>query len=140
MAITGFLPADDPRMRSTIDAIASHLAAPNGLLYRYLGDDGLDGDEAPFLICWFWLAECWALAGELDLARAVFERAAAHANDVGLLSEEADDARPARQLPPVLQPHRARQRRRRDRPCRTRATQPATATVASGDRSDGPTW
>ena len=91
MAITGFLPAHDPRMRSTIDAVATHLAAPNGLLYRYLADDGLDGDEAPFLICSFWLAECWALAGELDKARATFEAAAAHANDVGLLSEEADD-------------------------------------------------
>ena len=91
MAITGFLPAHDPRMRSTIDAVATHLAAPNGLLYRYVGDDGLDGDEAPFLICSFWLAECWALAGELDKARATFEGAAGHANDVGLLSEEADD-------------------------------------------------
>jgi hypothetical protein len=31
-----------------------------------------------------------ALAGEVDQARATFQRAAAYANDVGLLAEEVD--------------------------------------------------
>lgn len=93
LAITGFLPASDPRMRSTIEQIAARLSAPCGLLYRYLDDgDGLDGGESPFLICSYWLAECWALAGDLGAAREIFERATAYANDVGLLSEEADPA------------------------------------------------
>ena len=93
LAITGFLPANDPRMRSTIEQIAARLSAPCGLLYRYLDDgDGLDGGESPFLICSYWLAECWALAGDLGAAREIFERATAYANDVGLLSEEADPA------------------------------------------------
>jgi GH15 family glucan-1,4-alpha-glucosidase len=90
LAITGFLLASDPRMRSTIEQVATQLSAPCGLLYRYLGDDGMDGNESPFLICSYWLAECWALAGELGAAQEIFERATAYANDVGLLSEEAD--------------------------------------------------
>jgi len=90
MAITGFLPASDPRMRSTIESIAGGLSASGGLIYRYIESDGLDGDESTFLLCSFWLAECWALAGEVDAARAIFEQAAGYANDVGLLAEEAE--------------------------------------------------
>ena len=47
-------------------------------------------EEGTFLLCTFWLAEALALAGELDRARATFERAIAFVNDVGLLSEEVD--------------------------------------------------
>ena len=41
-------------------------------------------------LCTFWLAEAWALAGEVERARETFEKAAAFANDLGLLSEEVD--------------------------------------------------
>ncbi len=44
----------------------------------------------PVANCSFWLANCLARAGELDRARAVFQRVADHANDVGLLAEEID--------------------------------------------------
>ncbi|MDQ1519100.1 MAG: alpha,alpha-trehalase [Actinomycetota bacterium] len=90
MVIVGFLPADDPRMRATIDAIAERLTDEHGLVYRYLADDGLAGDEGTFLLCTFWLAHAYALAGEVERATEVFERAAAFANDVGLLAEEVD--------------------------------------------------
>jgi GH15 family glucan-1,4-alpha-glucosidase len=95
MTIVGFLPADDPRMLATIDAIDAHLTDDAGLVYRYRteeGVDGLAGDEGTFLLCTFWLAHALALAGQLDRARAVFERALAFVNDVGLLSEEVDAA------------------------------------------------
>jgi len=92
LAITGFLPATDPRMRSTIDAIARELSASCGLLYRYVDDDGLPGTESTFLLCSYWLAECRALTGQLDEAREIFGRATAYANDVGLLGEEAEPA------------------------------------------------
>ena len=74
--------------------------------------DGLDGEEGTFLLCTFWLAQALALAGQPARARTVFERAAAFVNDVGLLAEEVDPAqrRAPGQLPPSLQPHRARQR------------------------------
>jgi len=44
------------------------------------------------LICTFWLTEAQARAGRIDRARAIFERAAGYANDIGLLSEEVDSA------------------------------------------------
>ncbi len=90
MAITGFLPGTDPRMKSTIDAIAERLTDERGLVYRYKAADGLEGEEGTFLLCTFWLAQAQALAGEVDRARATFERAIAYANDVGLLAEEVE--------------------------------------------------
>ena len=90
LAITGFLPGDDPRMKATIDATAARLTDHRGLVYRYLAHDGLAGDEGTFLLCTFWLAHAQALAGDVDQAAATFERAVAAINDVGLLAEEVD--------------------------------------------------
>ena len=88
--LVGFLPADDARVLSTIDVIEAELSDERGLLLRYRAEDGLAGGEGAFLICTFWLAEAQARAGRLERARAIFERAAGHANDLGLLSEEVD--------------------------------------------------
>jgi alpha,alpha-trehalase len=90
LAITGFLPGDDPRMKATIDATAQRLTDKRGLVYRYLSHDGLAGTEGSFLLCTFWLAQAQALAGEAAAATATFERAVAAINDVGLLAEEVD--------------------------------------------------
>ncbi|MGY1663793.1 glycoside hydrolase family 15 protein [Geodermatophilus sp. SYSU D00705] len=93
LSIVGFLPADDPRMLATIDAIADRLTDERGLVYRYRteeGVDGLAGDEGTFLLCTFWLAQALALAGQVERARDVFGRAAAFVNDLGLLAEEVD--------------------------------------------------
>jgi alpha,alpha-trehalase len=95
MPIVGFLPANDPRMLATIEATERRLTDEHGLVYRYRtegGVDGLSGDEGTFLLCTFWLAQALALAGRVDRARAVFERAAGYVNDVGLLAEEVDPA------------------------------------------------
>jgi GH15 family glucan-1,4-alpha-glucosidase len=92
LAITGFLPGDDPRMKATIDAVATRLTDERGLVWRYRTADGLRGEEGTFLLCTFWLAQAQALAGEVEQARATFERAAAYANDLGLLAEEVDPA------------------------------------------------
>ena len=48
------------------------------------------GKEAYFLICSFWLCDNLALRGELHEARRHFEAISAHANDLGLFSEEWD--------------------------------------------------
>ena len=93
MPIVGFLPADDPRMLATIDAIADRLTDQRGLVYRYRtseGVDGLAGEEGTFLLCTFWLAQALALAGRVERAKAVFTTAVAFVNDVGLLAEEVD--------------------------------------------------
>ncbi|MGH3390457.1 MAG: glycoside hydrolase family 15 protein, partial [Actinomadura sp.] len=91
--IVGFLPAGDPRVLSTIDAVADRLTNDEGLVYRYRtadGIDGLAGEEGTFLLCSFWLAQALAMSGQASQARQAFERAAAYTNDVGLLSEEVD--------------------------------------------------
>lgn len=88
--IVGFLPADDPRVLATIDAITERLTDQHGLVYRYKAEDGLAGEEGTFLLCTFWLAQAQALAGRLDAAKETFARAAAFVNDVGLLAEEVD--------------------------------------------------
>jgi GH15 family glucan-1,4-alpha-glucosidase len=90
LLIVGFLRPDDPRMRATLNAVTARLTDSHGLVYRYLSQDGLPDGEGSFLLCTFWLAHAWALTGDLERARAVFSRAAAYANDVGLLSEEVE--------------------------------------------------
>src|SRR4051794_11571508 len=96
MPIYGFLPATDPRMRSTIEAVARDLTE-DGLVLRYraeegLNADGLTGEEGTFVICSFWLVSCLARAGEIERAEALFAQLAGYANDVGLLGEEIDTA------------------------------------------------
>jgi GH15 family glucan-1,4-alpha-glucosidase len=86
----GFLPADDPRMLSTVAAIEKDLTW-DGLVLRYqtqAGKDGLPGHEATFLICSFWLADNYAMVGRLDDAEALLERLVSLCNDLGLLAEE----------------------------------------------------
>jgi GH15 family glucan-1,4-alpha-glucosidase len=64
-------------------------------VYRYRTDNGVDGlagEEGTFLLCTFWLAQALAMSGQVERARAVFERAISAINDVGLLAEEIDPA------------------------------------------------
>jgi GH15 family glucan-1,4-alpha-glucosidase len=97
MPLFGFLPADDPRMVSTVEAIRRELSY-DGLLLRYLHDedvhevDGLPPGEGVFLPCSFWLASVLALQGKEEEARELFERLLDLRNDVGLLAEEYDPA------------------------------------------------
>ena len=90
--LVGFLPIDDPRVVSTIEAIKRDLMV-DGFVIRYRptsGVDGLPGSEGTFLPCTLWLASCLALLGKVDEARQLLERVASVANDVGLFSEEYD--------------------------------------------------
>ncbi|HSF61432.1 MAG TPA: glycoside hydrolase family 15 protein [Gaiellaceae bacterium] len=94
MPLVGFLPATDERMRSTIEAIANELTQ-DGLVLRYLNDEGLNadglvGEEGTFVICSFWLVSCLARAGEIERATKLFEQLVGYANDLGLLAEEID--------------------------------------------------
>jgi GH15 family glucan-1,4-alpha-glucosidase len=88
----GFLPPSDPRLRGTVEAIERELLV-EGFVLRYRTEtnvDGLSGGEAPFLACSFWLVACYCLIGQIEEARALFERLIAIRNDVGLLAEEYD--------------------------------------------------
>ncbi|MDO4238994.1 glycoside hydrolase family 15 protein [Micrococcus sp.] len=92
---TGFLPHDDPRMLATVERIERDLMTTGGLVKRYEtdGTDGLEGHEAPFLICAFWLVEQYARSGRVEDAEALMERLDGCANDLHLMAEEYDDER-----------------------------------------------
>ncbi|MEP6820933.1 MAG: glycoside hydrolase family 15 protein, partial [Chthoniobacterales bacterium] len=99
MPLVGFLPPDDPRVISTVEAIQSELVE-EGFVLRYRTEhkvDGLPGDEGVFLLCSFWLADSLHLIGRTEEARKLFERLLTLRNDVGLLAEEYDP-RAKRQL------------------------------------------
>jgi GH15 family glucan-1,4-alpha-glucosidase len=90
MPMVGFLPPDDPRVRSTVEAIERELLV-DGLVKRYSTSHGVDGlppGEGTFLPCSFWLADSLAATGRRAEAESLFERLLGLCNDVGLLSEE----------------------------------------------------
>jgi GH15 family glucan-1,4-alpha-glucosidase len=90
--LVGFLPPQDPRVKSTVEAIKRDLVV-DGLVRRYDSEAGIDGlppGEGVFLPCSFWLADNLILLGRHDEARALFDRLLSLRNDVGLLSEEYD--------------------------------------------------
>jgi GH15 family glucan-1,4-alpha-glucosidase len=94
LPLMGFLPPDDPRVISTVEAVERELV-DDGFVLRYRTSDdgavdGLTGREGAFLACSFWLADCLHLIGRVDDARALFERLLTLPNDLGLLSEEYD--------------------------------------------------
>jgi alpha,alpha-trehalase len=87
-----FLPPDDPRVRDTVEAIATELTE-HGLVLRYRveeTDDGLSGEEGTFLICSFWLVSALSEIGEQKRARALCERLLEAAGWLDLYAEELD--------------------------------------------------
>jgi GH15 family glucan-1,4-alpha-glucosidase len=92
MPLVRFLPAEDPRIRHTVLAIADELAE-GGLVLRYRvaeTDDGLSGEEGTFTICSFWLVSALTEIGELDRAQALCEKLLSYASPLQLYAEELD--------------------------------------------------
>lgn len=89
MPLLGYGDPKSDRICSTIDTIERELRK-GPFVYRYLGDDGVGGEEGAFLTCSFWLVEALAHAGRLDRARALMDELVGLANDLGLYSEEID--------------------------------------------------
>ncbi len=90
LPLVGFIPATDPRMRSTVDRIMEHLTDEQGFVFRYKGEDGLSGQEGTFAICSFWLVDNLAMQGRVEEARELFEDLVSYAGRLGLFSEEVD--------------------------------------------------
>jgi len=82
-----FLDLAGERFSSLVDAIRDELGAGEGLLYRYSGQQQVEG---AFVACSFWLVEALARAGRLQEARKTMTQAVGQANDVGLFAEEID--------------------------------------------------
>lgn len=92
--LVGFLPATDPRVVGTVEAVQRKLMF-GGLVYRYhptesVTVDGLPPGEGAFLPCSFWLADCLHLMGKAEEARKLFEQLLAYRTPLGLLAEEYD--------------------------------------------------
>jgi GH15 family glucan-1,4-alpha-glucosidase len=86
LAMLGF---ENRRIGATIAAVERDLRE-GPYVYRYRGDDGLEGNEGAFLTCSFWLVDAYAHNGRLDDAKALMDELVGLANDVGLYSEEID--------------------------------------------------
>jgi GH15 family glucan-1,4-alpha-glucosidase len=89
----GFLPASDPRVLGTVEAVRRELDH-GGFVRRYTPDsgavDGLPGSEGAFLACSFWLVDALNATGRREEAVELFEKLLDVRNDVGLLAEEWD--------------------------------------------------
>ncbi|MGW8330583.1 glycoside hydrolase family 15 protein [Streptomyces sp. NPDC055897] len=96
IATTGFLPAHDPRVVATVEAVQRDLSLPGGFLLRYHtggqapGMDGLAGDEGAFLICSGWLITALARIGRVEEAEILLDGLLSTRSDVGQLAEQWD--------------------------------------------------
>jgi GH15 family glucan-1,4-alpha-glucosidase len=88
-----FLPAKDPMLGSTVDAIHRDLMK-GGWLQRYTLNDGFGTPTVAFVICTFWLIEALATAGRREEAEAVFKGIHGALSPLGLLSEDFDPSGP----------------------------------------------
>ena len=91
LPLVEFLPFEDPRVQGTIDATLEQLTH-NGMVYRYLGEDGLPGGEGTFGLATFWLVDALAMSGRLDEAHRLFDGMLGRANHLGLYAEQVDAA------------------------------------------------
>jgi GH15 family glucan-1,4-alpha-glucosidase len=78
-----------PRLVGTVEAVRRELAR-GALVHRYIGEDGLPGEDGAFLACSFWLVEAYVRQGRIEEATALMDELVGLANDVGLYAEEVD--------------------------------------------------
>lgn len=93
----GALPASDPRVEKTMQAVESTLWVKTevGGIARYENDryhqiskdiDKVPGN--PWVICTLWLAEWYIAKGDLDKGREILQWVVNHASESGLLAEQ----------------------------------------------------
>ena len=91
MAEVGFLPPQDPRFVSTVQAMERTLC-DGPFMRRYEAEDDFGRPVTTFNVCSFWRVDALARIGRRDEARDAFEALLARRNAVGLLSEDLDPA------------------------------------------------
>jgi GH15 family glucan-1,4-alpha-glucosidase len=89
ISLMEFLPATDPRIQGTVNRIMEDLME-NDLVYRYISDDGLPGEEGAFGLCTFWLVDVLALSNRVDEAERIYNNIIDHSNHLGLFAEQID--------------------------------------------------
>jgi pentatricopeptide repeat protein len=91
MVLLGYAPHSGERTQALLDAVRRELAE-GPLVYRYRGEDGVEGREGAFMTCSFWLADALARTGRVDEAVSLMDELVALGNHVGLFAEEIDPA------------------------------------------------
>ncbi|HZD58827.1 MAG TPA: glycoside hydrolase family 15 protein, partial [Anaerolineae bacterium] len=120
-AITyGMIPTDDPRSRSTIRRIRERLSRGDMLLRHFLAEEAdyvskglpaagwvpVEKRDNVFHPCTLWLAQAYALVGDIGTAESILNWVWEHAGPLGLLSEEyAPDIGEARGNYPLIFSH-----------------------------------
>lgn len=89
MPVLGFLPATDPRMRATIEALGQRLVS-GPYVRRYDCRDDQGYLSAAFLLCSFWYVDGLIGLNRLEAAEQFLHSLTALANPLGLLAEGAD--------------------------------------------------
>jgi GH15 family glucan-1,4-alpha-glucosidase len=87
--LAGYDEPQTARLEGTVAAVRRELGR-GSLLERYVGDDGLSGEDGAFVACSFWLAEALARQERVEEASALMDELVGLANDVGLYAEEID--------------------------------------------------
>ena len=94
-----FLPADHPRVTSTLEALERELMV-DGLIHRFDPSETLGGEQLPigqfegaFLPCVFWHAHALAKAGRCEEAEVILKKCEVISGEIGLFAEEADPRR-----------------------------------------------
>ncbi|MBC7693271.1 MAG: glycoside hydrolase family 15 protein [Methylotenera sp.] len=87
--MVGFLPPDDDRVQTTLDALQGQLSE-GALVHRYRGQDGLPEADGAHLLSSFWFVSCLALCGRTQEASDRLAELCSYASSLGLLGEQVD--------------------------------------------------
>jgi GH15 family glucan-1,4-alpha-glucosidase len=87
MGEVGFLPPNDPRFVSTVQAMERTLC-DGPFMRRYEAEDDFGRPEVAFNVCSFWRVDALARIGRREEAREAFTALLDRRNSVGLLSED----------------------------------------------------
>lgn len=99
----GFIAANDPHYRKTVEAVHKALFH-KGLMYRYNSKDDFGVPNSAFTMCTFWLIRALLVTGQYNEAKTLFNQILQYGNHLGLFSEhlDFDTKRATGQLPAGL--------------------------------------
>lgn len=80
----GFIAANDPHYRKTVEAVRK------GLMYRYNSEDDFGVPSSAFTMCTFWLIRALFVTGQRNEAKTLFSQVLRYGNHLGLFSEHLD--------------------------------------------------
>lgn len=88
--IVGLLPANDPKVISTLDKVMTSLTIDWFVLRTSDTENKLQEGEGTFFLSTFWLIDCLSLLGQTDEAKIWLDKVIAIATPLGLYAEEYD--------------------------------------------------